>query len=741
MMSFKFLACATVFAAVALSPRLINSAEAPPSANETTGPIGTQTPPCKWGTSVKDEVNNEWLWFGGTGGISKTGALLTYIFKDNAWKRAEFKERPELAEVHAAVADARLLYAAVANRYYQSENQKAVAVKLDETARGLAARVDKPAFGAEAKGFFAGLATKLSSAPSAKEIGAAREGWMALVKSEFALLAEPAPRNYSGLVFDVETKKIVLFGGEGEFGAYNDTWIYDCATRTWSLAHPAVAPSPRCGMRLAAQKGKVYLAGGFEPAGSMSYCGGLWNRLPVDVWQFEIASATWTLLKAGEGKAANTTAQPSVELTLNDDGKSLAWKADQLSYGKKIGEVSGKLELPATDAGTAKAGVAPGTIKVRENGFDPAWYENVPPADAAAFQEFLKKIPANKWVNVKPPVQHVNRDWGTTILDVEHDQLLHWAGGHSSHCGTDVAHYSLATNRWHTLYTPEIPFEYAYSNDGSPVPTLSAKPWGPHSYLSYAMDAATGKMIWAGSHGCSRVTNPCGLWTYDPETYAWSAPQWKIDGGWFDIERHKTCMVPTPQGIAVWGDKRGGSGGETGLWLAKMSERVFTPLAGTDKKDSTTFPFATFGDRQGITYDSKRDRVLLFHFGVPEKAKVWSCDLKTKTATTLTPKNAASFPQDLNMGREATYIPDVDLVLIPTPGKTQRTVFYDCAGDQWLEMSDPCTTTSKNVAPVYNVSTGVEWDAKRKLLWLVETDGSVFTLRFERETAELKPLQ
>jgi hypothetical protein len=34
----------------------------------------------------------------------------------------------------------------------------------------------------------------------------------------------------------------------------------------------------------------------------------------------------------------------------------------------------------------------------------------------------------------------------------------------------------------------------------------------------------------------------------------------------------------------------------------------------------------------------------------------------------------------------------------------------------------------------------VEWDPKRKLLWLVQTNGAVYAMRFEKKSAGLKPL-
>lgn len=730
------------------------AAKEPPKPTETSGPIGAGAPPVRWGGSVELKGHDAWLWFGGTGGVSPSGALRTWLYKGGAWTEpalGDDAQKKRHAESEALAGDARALYVAAANRYYLSELPEERDAKLDAAATALAAKVAAGAWtdgwpkdaAAKAKAALEALAAPLSGALDAKAVGAARDAWQACVRLAWANDAQPAPRGYASLAYDESTGTAVLFGGEGEHGTYGDTWLYNAKAGTWTAARPALGPSPRCGAGIAARDGKIYLCGGFDPYGSMSYCAGLWRRLPFDVWAFDIKAQTWSLLLPPpeadpKAKPQSTVMQPPVKLALSPDGSKLSWTADVLSYGKKVKELAGSLDLPGSDADEAKCGVPPDTVAVRGQGFDPAWYENVPPADPAAWEAALKALPKNLWTDVAPPVRHVNRDWGTTVLDPDRDQLLHWAGGHSSHCGTDVAHFSLSTGRWHILYTPELPFESCYSNDGAPVPTFSGSPWGPHSYLSYAYDPKSKRMIWAGRHGAYAKTNPCGLFTYDPGAYAWSAPQWKIEGGWFDIERHKTCMVPTPHGIAVWGDKVGGSGVQTGLWLADMDAHLFRPLAATDKNDRSTLPNTAFGDRHGITYDSKRDRVLIFHFGIKDKQKIWSCDLKTKQVSVLEPKNSGTFPDDVSLGREATYLPDDDAVIVCTSGKPQRTLLYDCAGDAWLELPEPCAKGEKGRGTAgYGVSTGIEWDPKRKLLWLVQTDGHVFAMPFDKTTAKL----
>ncbi len=718
------------------------------------GPVGPNTPPARWGACVLDEANKEWVWFGGTGGVSETGALRTMLLKDGQWGRWKHPSPPAAVtelEGSASPRLARELYAAVANRYYRCETEAAAKTDLSAASRDLLNGVgagfkDTPSGAVpeldQAKQLLASLADALKNPPTVKDVAAARAAWMAMVRLDERIAIEPPPRCYPAMAYDGKTKKIILFGGESVHGVCNDTWVYDCQTKTWSSPRPKLAPPPRLAAGVAARDGRVYVVGGQEARGTMSYCGALWARLPFDVWVYNIAANSWTRLSAGEGNPAPTPTQPRVNATLSDDGKTLSWTADVISYGKKVKELAGSLELPGKDAGTADAGLPPDTIQVRGEGFDPAWYEDVPAPEPEKFAAFLKDLPANRWVNVNPPKRHVMRDWGTTVLDLAGDQLLHWSGGHSSHCGTDVAHYSPALNRWHILHTPELPFESCYSNDGAPVPTMSGRPWAPHTYLSYAWDQSAGKLLWTGKHAAYRLVNPGGTWLYDPAVYEWTWPQWKVLEGSFDPERHKTCTVRTPHGVAVWADKYGGSGLRTGLWLADVAKREYAGVAGTDPKDGTTLPPPAFGDRHGIAYDSKRDRVLIFHFGIKDKSKVWAVDLKTKAVTVLTPKGSAGFPEDANMAREATYLPDDDLVLVPSGGKpAQHTLVYDCAADAWLELPGAFATDAKGrTDPAYSVSSGVEWDPKRKLLWHVDSPGNVHAMRFDRGTAEMKSL-
>jgi hypothetical protein len=739
----------TLLLAAAVCAHVVRAAaSAPFVATLEAGPTSSNSPLAQWGAVAEDQFNHEWLWFGGQGGVSREGALRTWIFRDNHWTESRLGDAQSdalLAQVKALQVEARDLYAATANRYYESESEAARGRDLAAVAKTLLGKVSAltptcPATatdaGAKAGASLAALSTRLAATRlSAADVAAARDAWMSLVRLEWAVDVQPSVRAYASMAYEPETRKIVLFGGEGMYGAYADTWVYDCPTRRWSQAHPALSPSPRVAHGMVAAGGKVYLVGGQEP----SFYPAPWWRLPTDVWVYDVKASSWTLIRAGgEAIGKPQMMQPPIKAALSADGAKLSWTGEEVAYWKKIGSFEGSMTLPGGDVGTAKAGVPPGTLKGHGSAVEPSFYEAAPPVDAGAFQAFLSKIPVNRWTHVKPPVLPRERCWGTTTLDLEHDQLLHWAGGHSSHCGTDVAHFSLQTGRWHILFAPELPFEYCLGNDGAMVPSQSGRPWASHTYLSYGWDQVSKRMIWAGMHRAYRLTNPCGVFTYDPERYAWDdpAPQYEIKGGWFFVERHLTCMARTPHGLAVWANKRAGTGGNSGLWLADVAGHAFQPVAATDPNDGTTLPSPAFGDAHGMTYDSKRDRVLIFNFDLPGKYKIWACELKTGVVTVLEPKGSTNFPMTVTFGREATYLPEDDLVLICTCAKATepKTLLYDCAANEWLEMP------GKPDAEYY-VSTGIEWDPKRKLLWLVLADGSVYAMRFDRASAGLQALR
>ncbi len=80
----------------------------------------------------------------------------------------------------------------------------------------------------------------------------------------------PSARAWHGMAYDSATDRAVLFGGIDDNGSNGETWFYDLNRDAWTQATPLVSPSPRTGHALAyeVQSNRVILFGGRAPAGT-----------------------------------------------------------------------------------------------------------------------------------------------------------------------------------------------------------------------------------------------------------------------------------------------------------------------------------------------------------------------------------------------------------------------------------------------------------------------------------------
>ena len=56
--------------------------------------------------------------------------------------------------------------------------------------------------------------------------------------------APPPPREGAAMCYDSKNDFIVLFGGDGEHGYFNDTWVLNASSNTWTNRTPFPSPSP-----------------------------------------------------------------------------------------------------------------------------------------------------------------------------------------------------------------------------------------------------------------------------------------------------------------------------------------------------------------------------------------------------------------------------------------------------------------------------------------------------------------
>lgn len=75
---------------------------------------------------------------------------------------------------------------------------------------------------------------------------------------------KPSPRSNPSLAYDATQRAIFLFGGKGESGPMQDTWVYKLEDNAWRTVESEISPSPRSSQGTAydPQQRRVYLAGG-----------------------------------------------------------------------------------------------------------------------------------------------------------------------------------------------------------------------------------------------------------------------------------------------------------------------------------------------------------------------------------------------------------------------------------------------------------------------------------------------
>lgn len=140
-----------------------------------------------------------------------------------------------------------------------------------------------------------------------------------------ALEVQPPPRLNAPMVYDPQTGKVALFGGDRWDHLCAETWLYDVKTRTWAEQRAAVSPPPRGGHALVylPKSGKVLLLGGYEYSVGR---GAVYKPVPqMDMWTYDVAANEWQLVKQFDAKAAPTITggyvgcQPAVAAAGPDD--------------------------------------------------------------------------------------------------------------------------------------------------------------------------------------------------------------------------------------------------------------------------------------------------------------------------------------------------------------------------------------------------------------------------------------
>ena len=490
------------------------------------------------------------------------------------------------------------------------------------------------------------------------------------------LKTEPPARCNSRMVYDAKNKLIVLFGGDAQDRALADTWVFDVTKQQWQERRPPRSPHPRSchAMACLSKSGLVLLAGGLPVADYRRQ-----KQLAQQTWVYDAANArsTWTPL------AVQTPAfdWASMENLTGTDEVVLV-TARRYDNRRRTYRFRYDASVPAADYKGAPPGTAAlKTERTRE------WYDDVPPADPKAHAKFLADLPANQWVQVKPPKSAKGRTWGTAIFDTDLGLAMKWGGGHSGYQGTDMAFYDVAANRFAIdrtpAFTPEPFRTWARRPAGR---TYFNQPWTRHMRHTCAYDAVRKVGVFTDAGGASwydRATDQRVklTWLYDGKRRCWLEPiPQPLPGG----GTHSPIAVPTPAGVVVY-------------QLGKMYRFVGRPgepktwgweeikIVGPDRPRQH--------EHMTIVYDSRRDRLIFL--SAAERSRDWGARGDGPPELWffgMEDRRWARNPKPAAGGvttREAVYVPSQDAILAYGPAKKDDPVWtrvYLCAENRWVPL-------------------------------------------------------
>lgn len=534
------------------------------------------------------------------------------------------------------------------------------------------------------------------------------------------LAIQPPPRCLAQMAYDAKNNVIILFGGDHLDQIFADTWVYDCAAKTWSEKKPAISPSPRAGHALVylPKSRFVVLMGGFKYTptnmnnGPSSYPG--YSTIsPFELWRYDAAANEWKLLKAF---AASDTAPAwrFHSVAAADTGDRIIALGDSAMYNGWI-KITYRLDCDPSavdETGTIANGVPAGTLCRMTHAGDPAWFDSSAAPNPDSLAELYRTLPLNTWVRMTPPRSpYRGRDWGTRVLSPDHDCMLVWSGGHSAYCGSDVPQYYMGTDRWKIGYSPELMLELngdgGNSGNYCNMFTFNNRPFMTgHSYRNYCYSSVHKKMV---KHHPSKYT-----FLYDPVRMDWDTAKVLNPSGDAGGIYHN-CLTNTPHGAFGW--IRFIRGCCTSYFDFYLLDSTLAwkklPIKG-----DTAVP-AYYCEDGNALYDSKRDRMLIV--SSTERGQVWEYRFSDSTMAKLNP--TGDYDAANTYWREGAYLPAQDKLILMGNGRHR---LYNCAANTWELLT---VAKGPGVGVTSSVSSGYAYDPKRDLVWDIEQHCEVYVMR------------
>jgi len=515
--------------------------------------------------------------------------------------------------------------------------------------------------------FGGGLATNPTGAAPTWFYDCAKNVW-----SRPKLEVEPPPRCNGPIVYDPATKSMVLFGGYTQAAALNDTWVFDCETNRWEQRKPKLAPPPMFAPATTPLPGgKVLVCGNDARKVRRNHRSSSSAR--KETWVYDVRTNRWTPIDAElrlpgyRWLTAETLPKQGVALLV-------AFGRERRVYAFRYDSSAKPAKLP---------GAEPGIVawKYPEQKLS---LENAPPPDVKRHAAFLKSLPANRFVNARPPGMLISKTWSTAVIDTDRSEVIYHGGGHSGYSGNDFARYSIAENRWSLDAPPRFPPFLEGTNAGIFAWSYGLVPFSQHTYLWYCYDPASKTVVYLARPSLSDgidvqlTDDPQDRFIYSAKKHGYMS--WVYDSAAKTMHRPSLgrpfknpwhlSLVGTPRGVFALRRNETFHGTVDRKTGSVDWRRVNTEFPKPPSKIKYHYEF------QPVVLDTKRNRLMQLK-GDGSRVDVFARPLQKggKWRLLKTTGTAA-------IGREAVYIPKHDTIL--WLGK--KLYAFDCAANRMRQV-------------------------------------------------------
>jgi hypothetical protein len=465
---------------------------------------------------------------------------------------------------------------------------------------------------------------------------------------------EPPLRCNAAIVYDPASESMIMFGGYDQAAALNDTWVFDCRTGRWEHRKPQLAPPPMFApaAALVSNGGKILVCGNDARKIKLNHQSS--TSAEKETWIYDTTKKEWTGVNS-DLKLSGYRWMTAAGSQRHGVVFMAAFGPERRTYAFRYDASAQPAELP---------GAKPDTV---------AWkypeqkqsLENAPAPDLKAHAEFLRSLPANEFVNARPPGMLISKTWSTAVIDTDRSEVIYTGGGHSGYSGNDFARYSIKANRWSLDFPPRFPPFLESTNAGIFGWSYGMLPFSQHTYLWYCYDPLSKTVVYLARpslfDGLDVLIedDPKTVFTYNAREHGYASWVYDSEGktmrkpsfGRSFANPWHLSLVGTPRGVyAMCNNKlyHGDVTRETGRVQWRLVDSDFPkPL----KAIKYHYEF------QPVVYDNQNNRLIQLK-GDRDRIDVYARSLDDDDKwQQLDTKGSAA------IGREAVYIPRHQTVL------------------------------------------------------------------------------